>query len=130
MMTLSRSKTVLIILACATALFVAGCGGSDSKSDSPKSDSSSSSSSDSASKDPAFDKSRSLFTTSCGGCHQLADADAVGSVGPDLDKLKMTKETVLAQIKNGGGGMPADLIKGDDAEQMAEYVAAVSKASK
>lgn len=129
MMTFSYSKTILIILACATALFVAGCGGGDSKSDSPKSDSSSSSS-DSASKDPAFDTSRELFKTSCGGCHQLADADAVGSVGPDLDKAKMTTESVLAQIKNGGGGMPADLIKGDDAEQMAEYVAATSKASK
>lgn len=43
----------------------------------------------------------------CGGCHTLAAAGSAGSAGPDLDQLKPSAAAVAAQVKHGGGGMPA-----------------------
>lgn len=50
---------------------------------------------------------KSLFTTNCGSCHTFADAGTSGTVGPNLDQTKPTFQRASAQIKNGGGGMPA-----------------------
>ncbi len=33
------------------------------------------------------DRSRALFSDRCAGCHRLADADATGRIGPDLDQV-------------------------------------------
>ncbi|MBC7643633.1 MAG: cytochrome c, partial [Thermoleophilia bacterium] len=52
----------------------------------------------------------------------LADANTNGAVGPNLDDLQPTRETVEAQIANGGGGMPAGLLHGQDAKDVAAYV--------
>jgi mono/diheme cytochrome c family protein len=49
---------------------------------------------------------KSVFTTSCGSCHKLADAGTSGTVGPDLDQAKPSFEKAFEQIKNGGGAMP------------------------
>jgi mono/diheme cytochrome c family protein len=58
----------------------------------------------------------------CGACHTLAAAGASGSVGPNLDELAPDLDTVIAQVTNGGGGMPA--FGGDLSEQEIESVAA------
>jgi mono/diheme cytochrome c family protein len=50
---------------------------------------------------------KKVFTTNCGSCHTLADAGTSGSVGPNLDDLKPDMATVVKQVTNGGGGMPA-----------------------
>ncbi len=42
----------------------------------------------------------------CGGCHTMKDAGSSGNVGPNLDDLKPSQETVAKQVTNGGGGMP------------------------
>ena len=50
---------------------------------------------------------RELFASQgCGGCHALAAADASASVGPNLDEAQPGFEEAVAQIANGGGGMP------------------------
>ena len=46
-------------------------------------------------------------TAGCSGCHTLADANAHGTVGPNLDQLKPPFATVQRQVINGGGAMPA-----------------------
>jgi mono/diheme cytochrome c family protein len=80
---------------------LAGCGGGDDSSSS--SDSGSSSTSGSGT-DPAV----ALFDSSgCAGCHTLGVADASGVVGPNLDDTTLTKAQVEAQIRAGGGAMPA-----------------------
>lgn len=66
---------------------------------------------------------KKLFVASCGACHTMSNAGTNGTVGPNLDDLKASEEEVLAQIDNGGGGMPSGLLKGDDAEAVSEYVA-------
>lgn len=70
-----------------------------------------------------------LFTTSCAGCHTLAAAEATGTGGPDLDALAPDSARVLAAIENGGTGvgvMPANLLQGAQAQQVADYVAKVT----
>jgi mono/diheme cytochrome c family protein len=43
----------------------------------------------------------------CGSCHTLSDAGTSGAVGPNLDDSSASYDQALAQIQNGGGGMPA-----------------------
>jgi mono/diheme cytochrome c family protein len=70
---------------------------------------------------------KSAFTATCGGCHTLKDAGTSGNVGPDLDSLApLTAEAVAKQIENGGGAMPAKLLTGKDAANVAAYVASVA----
>jgi cytochrome c551 len=60
----------------------------------------------------------------CGGCHVLQAAGASGDFGPNLDQLQPTKDQVVQQVTNGGGGMPA--FGGDlttrQIENVAEFV--------
>ena len=73
---------------------------------------------------------RELFNQRCATCHALADANAVGQVGPDLDKLAPTKALTLNAIEEGRargmGQMPAKLFDGEDAEHVAEYIEKVA----
>lgn len=60
----------------------------------------------------------------CGSCHTLAAAGATGAVGPNLDDLKPSRETVVGQVTNGGGGMPAfgDQLSEQEILDVAAYV--------
>lgn len=72
---------------------------------------------------------KQLFATKCGSCHTLADAGTKGAVGPNLDDLKPDTARVLAALKNGGAGsgtMPPQLYQGNQAQQVADYVTAVT----
>jgi mono/diheme cytochrome c family protein len=68
-----------------------------------------------------------VFTSSCGSCHTLSAAGTTGSVGPNLDDLKPKPDqaAVEAQVRNGGGGMPAFQGRLSDAEitAVSKYVA-------
>ena len=72
----------------------------------------------------------------CASCHTLADAGSRGQIGPNLDeafrqsrsegiKRSSIQNVVLDQIRypTKGSGMPANLVKGQDAEDVAAYVA-------
>jgi cytochrome c2 len=70
---------------------------------------------------------KTSFVATCGACHSLKDAGTSGNVGPDLDSLApLSEETVAKQIENGGGAMPAKLLTGQDAANVAAYVASVA----
>jgi mono/diheme cytochrome c family protein len=73
---------------------------------------------------------RQLFTQNCATCHTLAASNAVGRVGPDLDVMRPTEELTLNAIEEGRargqGQMPADLVTGQEAQDVASYVAAVA----
>jgi len=74
-------------------------------------------------------RGRELFAANCAVCHTLAASNAVGRVGPNLDILHPPKALVLAFIANGAAGsgqMPAKLLTGQDAQDVASYVAAVA----
>jgi cytochrome c6 len=70
---------------------------------------------------------KTAFVATCGGCHALKDAGTAGNVGPDLDSLApLTADRVANQIAHGGGAMPAKLLTGQDAANVAAYVASVA----
>jgi len=76
------------------------------------------------------------FQAKCGGCHVLAAAGTQGTVGPNLDnafkpdydqgfKESTVRNVVLLQIRQPSPPMPAGLVKGEDAQDVASYVAAM-----
>jgi cbb3-type cytochrome c oxidase subunit III len=78
-----------------------------------------------------------LFTKECAGCHVLAAAGAQGTIGPNLDdafgssrkqgfKESTIANVVLDQIRDAAPPMPKELVEGQDAEDVAAFVAAVA----
>ena len=78
-----------------------------------------------------------LFAERCSGCHSLSAAAAGGSKpegqisggertnGPSFDTRKVTRDDVLFAIRNGGFSgavMPANIVVGDEAEAVAEFL--------
>jgi mono/diheme cytochrome c family protein len=70
---------------------------------------------------------RELFGLRCVNCHTLKASNAVAEIGPDLDQLRPPKSLVLDAVKNGraqgNGQMAAGLYTGQDAQDVANYVA-------
>ena len=88
-------------------------------------------------------RGKELFKERCAACHVLADADAQGRVGPDLDAVfganydqgfdeSTIRQVVADQIQFAGDfgadgpTMPQDLVTGDDVDAVASYVAAAA----
>ena len=82
---------------------------------------------------------KKLFATNCASCHTLSHANSTGTVGPNLDdafrqdRIDGVKSTSIQglidywiQYPNTQGVMPAMLVKGQDAQDVAAYVAAVA----
>jgi mono/diheme cytochrome c family protein len=119
--TLTRSLPLLAAV-IAISLGAAGCGTSDV--------------------DTA--RGRELFINKCGTCHVLAQAASTGTQGPDLDDAFATARAagedsdtiegvVRAQIEfprpstdNPTVSMPAKLVEGQDADDVAAYVGGVA----
>jgi mono/diheme cytochrome c family protein len=78
----------------------------------------------------ADEEGKELFIQTCKSCHTLDAVGAKGVTGPDLDELGgVDKQRVLNAIKIGGTGdgrMPPDLLDGENADLVAEYVAKVA----
>lgn len=73
---------------------------------------------------------RQVFAKNCSTCHTLKSANAVGRVGPNLDVIPVPVKLTIDAIKNGRargmGQMPAGLVDGKDAKDVASYVAATA----
>ena len=89
------------------ALLLAGCGSAGAGSTGPRTP-------------------KQTFAGTCGSCHTLKDAGTSGSFGPNLDALAPDRARVRAAIKAGPGGMPAGLLDGKDADDVATYVSTVA----
>ena len=83
------------------------------------------------------DRGKQLFLQKCGGCHTLAAAGTHGNQGPNLDdafqasrkqgfKQVTIEQVVRDQIELAVPPMPANLVKGADADAVAAYVASVA----
>lgn len=103
-------SALLGMLATALALGAAGCGGGRATTVTTGSTSA----------------PETLFVRNCASCHRLAAADASGSVGADLDRVRPSKFAVLKAIAEGPGDMPSALLQGADAQKVARYVAHVA----
>jgi mono/diheme cytochrome c family protein len=82
-----------------------------------------------------------LFNERCSGCHSLDAANSYGSKpsdqlqggevtnGPNFNVRRETRDDVLFAIRNGGFSgqiMPANIVVGQDAEKVADFVARYS----
>ena len=82
-----------------------------------------------------------IFNEHCSGCHTLKSANSYGSKaegeleagertnGPNFDQRKEQREDVLFAIRNGGFSgaiMPANIVVGEEAEVLADFVASYS----
>ena len=87
----------------------------------------------SVSKDDPNHAGAVLFATHCSGCHTLEAAGTQGTgnrgertQGPNLNQRTETVATSLYAIRNGGYSgaiMPQNIVVGDEAEQVARFVA-------
>jgi mono/diheme cytochrome c family protein len=91
---------------------------------------------------PAMKTGRELFGSHCAVCHTLSAASAIGKVGPNLDVIKPSESLVLHTIQYGclqspppgdtshsclgEGNMPATILQGQQAEDVAKFVAQVA----
>lgn len=95
-----------------------------------------------------LENGKELFDVNCGTCHTLYAAGTDGNFGPNLDDLlaptgppegpnaeqtiEATEGRVLNAIEEGvdgsttAGRMPAEIISGEQAEEVAEFVAATA----
>lgn len=82
---------------------------------------------------------KQLFASKCASCHTLAHANSTGTTGPNLDdafredRIDGVKSTSIEGLVNywiqypsNQGVMPPMLVKGQDAQDIAAYVAAVA----
>jgi mono/diheme cytochrome c family protein len=124
----SRARSALVALAGSALMAVAlgGCGGElDVKEDDRG--------------------AATVFNQHCSGCHTLTAANSYGSKpegelkggertnGPNFDQRKESRDDVLFAIRNGGFSgaiMPANIVVGDNAEQLADFVARYSGAER
>jgi cytochrome c5 len=78
----------------------------------------------------AEEHGRQIFGERCNNCHTLAAARTQGKVGPNLDQLKPPAALVLNAIETGrmrgNGTMPAGIVSGKDAQDVAAFVGAVA----
>ena len=108
---MNRPRTALLVASAALAVGVSACGSDGREVDS---------------------RGAELFAERCGGCHTLEAAGTEGSnpaeriAGPNLNARKETKDQVLYAIRNGGFSgaiMPQNIVVGEEAEAVAEFVA-------
>ena len=128
-MTRSDTARGAAVLACAGALALlgSGCGG-EVKADNPT--------------DRAAAES---FNQHCSGCHTLEVANSYGSKpqgdikpgertnGPKFNQRKVSRGDALYAIRNGGFSgaiMPANIVTGKEADQLAAYLGKVSGGQK
>ena len=86
----------------------------------------------------SLQEGKDLFVTNCGACHTLAKAGTDGVIGPNLDELlappsssapdpATIKPRVLAAINGGvNGRMPKGVVSGQQADEVANFVANVA----
>jgi len=87
--------------------------------------------------DSANETGAQLFNERCSGCHTLSAASAHGSKpegqvsggertnGPNFDTRQVASDDALFAIRNGGFSgaiMPANIVVGEEAEKVAEFL--------
>ncbi len=117
-----RKPTAVVCLLVLAGLIVSACG--SKKIDVPKTQ-------------PRLHQGAVLFNMRCGGCHTLDAAATSGSKskreikggertnGPNFNTRTERKQDVLFAIRNGGFSgaiMPANVVVGDDAQKVAEFL--------
>lgn len=105
-------KNKLLVAIFGAVLVLGACGGGDgAKEEKPATDG-----------DVATVDAEAIVQTSCITCH---GGNLEGASGPALDKIgaKLSEAEIHDVIENGQGGMPGGIIKGEDADAVAKWLA-------
>jgi len=70
---------------------------------------------------------RSIFVSTCGVCHTLAAADTAGVVGPNLDRVRLTRPLIVRAVTSGGSTVMAPAAAARYGATMPAYRHALSK---
>jgi len=120
-------KKKLLALLMGTSLVLAACGGGgdEAADNTDKTDTGTTTTEENAgdTSTASAGDAQKLFDQKCSSCH---GANLEGAVGPNLTKVgsKYSKEDIEGIIANGQGAMPPGLLQGDEAAQVAEWLAA------
>jgi mono/diheme cytochrome c family protein len=78
--------------------------------------------------DPVAGKAVFTGSAGCTGCHTLADANATGTVGPNLDTAKPPYDLVVERVTNGKGVMPpfGGTLSEQQIRDVAAYISSVA----
>ncbi|RFU63929.1 cytochrome c551 [Peribacillus glennii] len=108
-------KKKLLALLMGTSLLLAACGGGEEENADNDSANNETTTAD------AGDEAKT-YENKCSSCH---GQNLEGGVGPDLTKVgsKHSKEDIEKIIANGQGQMPAGLLQGEEASQVAAWLA-------
>jgi mono/diheme cytochrome c family protein len=119
------SRPIAILWVAATAAIAAGCGG---EIEVPEDQT-------------VAHEGAELFYERCSGCHSLDAANSYGSKpegelqggertnGPNFNIRKVSRDDALFAIRNGGfsgGIMPANVVVGEEADAVADFLAQYS----
>ncbi|WP_406603726.1 cytochrome c551 [Neobacillus rhizosphaerae] len=103
-----KKKLLTLLLGTSLVMGLAACGGGTS---------------DKGTDTASGGDAAKIYDQKCSGCH---GGDLKGGMGPNLTKIGSTlsKDEILNTIKNGKGAMPKNVIQGDDANKVADWLAA------
>jgi mono/diheme cytochrome c family protein len=138
-----RTLAASLIAGLACVVIAAGCGGSGSDTVEQQTRASGAPESPNAGQplSPAEVHGRQLFIQHCGSCHTFDAAGTIGQVGPNLGDIAVDEADVQRAIRIGGGphakgqgsgpsgNMPRNLVTGQDAQDVAAFVAANASGS-
>jgi mono/diheme cytochrome c family protein len=137
-----RALAAIVIAGLIGVALVVGCGGSGS--DTVQQQTATAGAPESPNPEqpltPAESHGRDLFVQHCGSCHTFDAAGTVGQIGPNLGDIAVDEADVLHAIRTGGGrhshgaggktgNMPRNLVTGQDAQDVAAFVAANASGS-
>ena len=66
------------------------------------------------------ERGSAIFAETCAGCH--GEGGRNGTVGPTLAGNPISLPAARAQIENGGGAMPANLVEGRQLDDVLAYL--------
>lgn len=132
-----RSLAALALLLAAVAILAAGCGG-DEVTATPETvvgtlpeQTTSAPTEDLPALELKGDAAagKQVFESAgCAACHTLSEADATGTVGPNLDDAKPSFELVVDRVTLGLGGMPSfkDQLQPQQIADVAEFISSAT----
>ena len=108
---MARYVVALVLILGALGLVGAGCGGDDDSSGTPATTAETTTgggeTTTGGGETGHAANGKAVFASAgCGSCHTYSKAGSSGSIGPNLDDLAPSFDTVVRQVTNGGGAMP------------------------
>jgi mono/diheme cytochrome c family protein len=130
---MARYVVALVLILGALGLVGVGCGGDDDSSGTPATTAEtatagSETTTGSGETGDAVNGKAVFASAGCGSCHTYSKAGSSGSIGPNLDDLAPSSDTVVRQVTNGGGAMPSfkDQLSEQEIRDVAAFVSGSS----